>query len=594
MKEIDFYKLPRPIQDSVIEAFRGRFAPAPIISRHGTRRTIVAWLAVSAAAALLLAALCAAGFGDVNSALARHPTAAAAAYVLLAAITAIGVLQALAYNAALVSLPFTPGLFVFPANLIDARDHRLRVFPLAELSRVSANRRGAVVLTFGGTQHAFPLEDPSRSGDVAREIEAAWSRMKAKPDPAELRRLDPFEPPAIESPFASTIPLSREVQGWQSHGWLLAAAVGAVLGLGLFVLRDRMSDARMYAAARARDDVAAYRSYITRGRGHGEVVSQVLLPRAELRLAVAKGSVEAIDDFIRAYPKTGIQAEVAAARRAALTAELERAREAGTLAALLAFAERYPKHGLDKAFNDARHALYARALERYKGEMPEGSEQNADFVRRLLAYAERVGPRSTPQGLRGPAVQVRFRRLPSQDLKRADELVMKSPMFRGVTSLPTRYVDATRLDPQEERTASALAEGLARGFEPELVTFEPGPPFEGSAEERPSVTSPSLVVSYRVESSGSAYGSKKPQIIIMGLKFFFKAEFILPGDAEPLLTSYKIAQRVPAGVIQQQTAAPPPPGSLEAIVYEAMMREAFIDLGERYLSTWFRKRDEPR
>ncbi|WP_437736903.1 hypothetical protein [Sorangium sp. So ce1335] len=593
MREIDFYKLPRPIQDGLIEAFRGRFAPAPIVRRYGTRRTIVVWLAVSAAAGLLLAALCAAGFGDVSSALALHPRAAAAAYALLAAITAIGVLQALAYNAYLISLPFAPGLFVFPANLIDARGHKLRVFSLAELSHVSANRRGAVVLTFGGTRHAFPLEDPSRSGDVIREIEAASSRMKAKPDPAELRRLDPLEPPAIESPFASPIPLSREVPGWQRHGWLFAAAVGVALGLGLFFLRNRMSDARMYAAARARDDVAAYRSYIARGRGHGNVVSLVLLPRAELRLAVAKGSVEAIDDFIRAYPRTGIQAEVAAARRAALAAELERAREAGTLAALLAFAERYPKHGLDKAYGDARHALYVRALDRYKREMPEGSEQNAELVRRLLDYAERVGPRSTPQGLRGPAVQVRFRRLPSQDLKRADDLVMKSPMFRGVTSLPTRYVDATRLDPQEKRTASALVEGLARGFEPEIVTFEPGPPFEGPVEEQLTVTSPSLVVSYRVESSGSAYGSKKPQIIIMGLKLFFKAEFILPGDAAPLLASYKIAPRVPVELIQQQ-AATSPPGTLEAIVYEGMMREAFIDLGERYLSTWFRKRDEPR
>ncbi|WP_437562117.1 hypothetical protein [Sorangium sp. So ce542] len=593
MVVIDFYKLPRAIQDGVIEAFRGRFAPAPIVSRLGTRPTIVAWLAVSAAAGLLLAALCAAGFGDVDSAVALHPTAAAAAYVLLAATTAVGVLRALAYNADLVSLPFAPGLFVFPANLIDARDHRLRVFSLAELSRVSAGPRGAVVLTFGGTRHAFPLDDPSRSGDVIREIEAAWSRMRANPDPAELRRLDPFQPPAIESPFASPIPLSRVVPGWQSYAWLLAAAVGVALGLGLFFLRNRMSDARMYAAARARDDVAAYQRYITRGRGHGDVVSRVLLPRAELRLAVAKGSVEAIDDFIRAYPKTGIQAEVAAARRAALAAALERAREVGTLAALVAFAERYPKHGLDKAFNDARHALYVRALDRYKREMPEGSEQNADFVRRLLAYAERVGPRSTPQGLRGPAVQVRFRRLPSQDLERADELVMKSPMFSGVTSLPTRYVDATRLDPQEKRTGAALAEGLARGFAPELVTFEPGPPFEGSAEERLSVTSPSLVVSYRVESSGMAYGSKKPQIIVMGLKFFFNTEFILPGDAQPLLTSHKIARQIPAALIQQQTGAPPR-GTLEAIVYEAMMREAFIDLGERYLSTWFRERDEPR
>src|SRR6185503_4684887 len=136
-----------------------------------------------------------------------------------------------------------------------------------------------------------------------------------------------------------------------------------------------------------------------------EVVSQVLLPRAELRLAVAQGSVEAVDAFIRAYPKTGIQAEVDAARQNALVGEFERARKTGTLAALLSFAERYPKHGIDKAFDQAKHALYLRAQARYKAEMPKGSESHAEFVGRLVAYAERAGAKTTAKGLRGPTVQ---------------------------------------------------------------------------------------------------------------------------------------------------------------------------------------------
>ena len=80
---------------------------------------------------------------------------------------------------------------------------------------------------------------------------------------------------------------------------------------------------------------------------------------------------------------------------------------------------------------------------------------------------------------------------------------MKSRMYNGVTSLPTRYVDAAGLEPHEQAAAKAIAERLARGFDPEIVTFEPGPPIEGAGEEPQAVTTPTLVVAYRVEPSGT-------------------------------------------------------------------------------------------
>lgn len=594
MTEIDFYKIPRPIQDGLLDAFRGEFTPVPILRQPGTRRTILAWIAVSATAALLLTTLCGVGFGKVESRLALHTTPTAVAYVLLAAISALGVIQALAHRAGLKALPFEPGVFVFPANVIDARDHKLRVFSLADLSNVSADPAGTLVISFDSKRFSFQLTEPSRGQEVVDLIEGARDRMKSPRASVERRQLDPLEPPSVESPLASPIPLARRAALWERQAWLLAAAVGAAVGVGLFYLRNERSDARMFAAVRERDQIASYTSYIARGRRHIETVSQVLLPRAELRLAVAKDSVEAIDAFIRAYPKTGIQTEVDAARRAALLAELERARKVGSLAALLSFAEHYPKNGVDQAFDQAKHAIYGRALQRYKSEMPKGSESNADFVGRLLAYAERVGAKNTAQGFRGPAVQVRFWRQPSKDLKRADDLVMKSPMFAGVTSLPSRYIEAARLEPHEVITARALAEGLARSFDPEIVTFQPGPAIESSAEEPLTVTSPTLVVNYRVESSGTAYASKKPQIILMGLLFFFKTDFMLPADARPLSAKHRIATRIPGDLVRQQDGASPA-GTTETAVYEAMTRDAFVELRDRFFAKWSsRKQDDPR
>ena len=67
------------------------------------------------------------------------------------------------------------------------------------------------------------------------------------------------------------------------------------------------------------------------------MVAQVLLPRAALKEAITKGSVEAIDAFARTHPNTGIGKEIDAARQNALTAEFARARDAATFPSLLGF-----------------------------------------------------------------------------------------------------------------------------------------------------------------------------------------------------------------------------------------------------------------
>ncbi len=585
MIKIDFYKLPRPIQDNLLDAFRGQFTPSPILVRPALRPVMPAWIAVSAAAAIGLLVLSGAGFGKAESALSLHPTAAAAAYVLLAAVCALGVLKALAYRAGLRALPFAPGLYLFSANLIDARDHEFRVYPITELSSVSAGAGGAVVVQFGGATFSFPVADEARTRDAISGVEASRERMRAEPDAKARRILDPFEPPSVESPLAPPIPLSRSAPIWARYAYIVAVAVGANVGVGLFFLRNMTSDNRMFAVAEKRDDVASYKSYLGRGRRHVAKVSQVLLPRAELRAAVALGSVEAIDAFIKAYPNTGIKDEVDAARKAALAAEFERARKANTLAALLSFADRYPNAGLDKTFDQAKHALYIAALSRFKSQVPKGAESTAEFAGRLLAYAERMGAKSTPQGLRGPTVQIRFRRQPSQDMDHTDELVMKSPTYAGAISLPSRYITPANLEPHETSAAQGLAEGLARGFDPEIVTFAPGPPL--GAEEQINAATPTIAVNYRVEASGAAQARTKPRGIFVGLTFYFKTEFTLPGDSKPLTDKQQLVQRVPVDLLRPKGESPGP-GVTEAAVYGAMIRDAFVDIDKRYLGKWFK------
>jgi hypothetical protein len=437
------------------------------------------------------------------------------------------------------------------------------------------------VLAFGLTRFSFPTADRSRAPQAVQAVEAARDRMRAPLSDQERRRLDPLEPPVVANLFTSGVPHAPAAPLWERRRVLLAALLGCAVGAGLFVVRNTMSDARMLAWARARDDVASYSSYLARGRRHRELVSQVFLPRAALRAAVAKGSVEAIDEHRRAYPVTGIQAEVDAARRAALVAEIERARGAGTFAALLSFAERHPEHGLGPAFDEAKHALYARALARIRQKV---SEPYRELVGRLVASAERAGPRKTDAGLRGLTVQVRFRRAPSKEMERAEDLVRRNPMFNGTQSLPSRHLGAARLLPHEKTTAGTLADALARTFDPEIATFEPGPPLDAEADLA-ALKAPTLVVSYRVEPSGAAYAIKKPRGIFLGLLFFFTAEFVLPGDASPVGTKLTSTQRIPADIIR--TGKPPSgSGTLEAAVYDEMARAAFAELQGHYVSKW--------
>jgi hypothetical protein len=156
-------------------------------------------------------------------------------------------------------------------------------------------------------------------------------------------------------------------------------------------------------------------------------------------------------------------------------------------------------------------------------------------------------------------------------------------MFNGTRSLPSVHLDPAKLEPHAVSTARTLADELGRRFDPEILTFEPGPSIQGAGEELPAVTVPTLVVSYRVENSGAAYATKNPRGIFLGMVYHFKADFMVPGDAQPARWKYMSSQRVPLDLLKDPQAS-----GLEATIYDAMTRAAFADAGKRYLAKWFK------
>ena len=584
MTAIDFYALSRAVQDSLLDSMSGQFTPAPLLVRPGPRRASLAWLLVALAAALALPILAGAGYGEVQSPLALPPMGFVAVYAALAALALAAALNALALRAKAQDLPFGPGIFVFPACLVDARTASLVVIPLSELTSVSA-RGGEVVLVLDGRTFAFPPATPGEVDASVKAVEAARAELANAADEEARRLLDPLAAPSVASPLTPDVARTRTAPAWEKWRFLIGAAAGGAIGVALFFARDVGSDARCLAWAKAKNDVPSYEKYLSRGRRHTDLVAKELLPRAALREAVAKGTVEAIDDFARTHPGTKIQGEIDAARDAAVLAELERAKKTATFASVLGFGEKYPDKRKDPTFVQAKHALYARALERY---LKESHEQVADILKRLVAAAEKVEPKKTDTGYKGAVVEVRVRRMPSKEMDCSDDLVRKSPMFNGVGSLVTTHLDDPHLMPQEKALADALATAFSKAFDPEILTFEAKPRLEDGDGKLPDPKVPTLYVSYRVESSGAALASKKPRGIFLGLTFYFSIELALPGDAQPFKSKLTSTERIPLGVLKDADMTAPA-GKIEGQVYDEMTRHAFEELREKYLTIWLKK-----
>ncbi len=95
MNQVDFYGLPRPVQDRLLESLSGQFEPRPLLHQLGARSAALRWLAVAAGAALAVAVVAVVGLGNVDSALALHPLPMVAVHALLLAAVGVGLLSAL-------------------------------------------------------------------------------------------------------------------------------------------------------------------------------------------------------------------------------------------------------------------------------------------------------------------------------------------------------------------------------------------------------------------------------------------------------------------------------------------------------------------
>jgi hypothetical protein len=579
MKKVDFYQLQRAIQDRFVGSVISGFPPAPLAVARGATPRKVLWLVLSAASFVALVVFAKVGYGDLDSGASLHSGKVLVIWAALVFGVVFGLVMAYAQLVRERALPYPPGIYVFPACVIDARSDVFTVHPMAELASVVA-AGSSVRLSFtgtGGQTFVLPV-DAAQSARVVSEVQAGRERAmraEASGDPGELIAVDPLHQPRFSSPVGAREPHARQLPPWGNLGWAIAAAAGVVIGPGLWALRNAGSDARLYARATQADDRRAYAAYLERGHARTAEVRDTLLPLAELRDVERAGDVDALLAFQAAHAGSQIEAQVSAAVHNAMLAELQKAKAPGTLVALEDFRKKYPKHGAPRELREAVDAVFARGLASYKGRAKADDKAQA-FAAKLFDHAKRSGPR----------IEVRFRRKASESMDRADQYVLKTPSFAGVASYPSRYFDDKHASRREELLGKLLTARLDGGLSSELFDVTTGA-LVPDGGPLPEVTVPTLFVTHRQEWSGHAYASTMPRGSYVGVTFFFDATFVIPGQVDKLNVKAEVLKGAALGVLKDDEPALPP-GQAEDKVYEAMAKDAYDQFGTRVLGLLFK------
>lgn len=553
MASVDFHQQSRAAQDRLRGALLGTDFPTPLAKRLGAPPRHVAGMIACAIGLAGLVGLALSQFGAATGE-AVQPKPLAAGYVALGALAVLGLLDALARKRAVRVLPFPPGVYVFSRVVVDARSHRLEVIPLAELT---PSARGDALRLEGP---AGTFEFPGEAG-VLGAIEAA--RAEPLGDAKAENPRDPLAEPLMPSPLAPTDPFPSHVPLWAKLRVAVAVVVGGAVGVGLYTVRNQASDDRAFDAAKQADTVEGWNAYLRSGLRHADEVKQSLLPRAELRVAVKKASVDAILDYQKSHPGL-IEAEVKTALTEALARELAAAAKEGTLAALDAFDAKRKGHGLDADLQKARDAVYVAALGKWKAR--KGTAPEA-----VTAMAALVG---FSQKNKGATVEIRFRRLPSATLGNADKFVTKMPKFNGETSYTSRYFDAAHMAAHEEALGKTVVASLSEVFSKEILTAKVGTPI-AEGDPPPKVTVPTLLVEYHTEWNTTAYSSDKPRGILCGVVVKWAVTFHVPPS-----TSWTTALEFTGTPSMKQILGwankpYPKPGEMEEDLYSVIRKAAF-------------------
>jgi hypothetical protein len=566
MKRTDFFSLTRPAQERFVAATRGQGSPTPLlVANLPLPLGAIGWAALSALAVIAWGYTVKLGYGELSSPLALQPRWLLALEVGLLVLAVLLALQSRRSLRQRVRLPFVPTIYLFPIGAIDARTQHVAVHGWDELRNLDVSASRARV-SFAGGSFSFPLASAAQGEELKARSAEYREKLSAAPTEKDLVALDPLRDNGFRNPF-SPVDSMRPPKPARLPLLELGLLLGAVvLAFGVYSLRNHLGERTIYERAVSENSIAGYRAYLARG-GQRADVSELHLPRAELKAAVAENSVAAVERFQATHPSSKIEPEVQGALRAALLRALDDAKSKGTITALREFESQNQRHlKLVPELPGARVAYLASVLERFQ-KSAKPTKELWLLARRLIVYADQHDGK----------VQVRFAQQESRTLEKNQKLLTASAYYGGDKTLPSHFLVGAPARKAEAQAGADLASALGRAFPSDLLRFEVGPSIATGAAPG-AFKEPTILISYRLEIS-SPLVSKKPRGIYSAVGLIAHAVLSIP-DKEPTTELKHTAWHAPD--IRKVEAGELLPEN----VYGEMLTRAWSKFTAKYAAPW--------
>jgi hypothetical protein len=449
------------------------------------------------------------------------------------------------------SLPYAPGTYLFPADIIIAdKGGSLRVLPLRELKSFkcvhhSTNGRYTHSLLHfdmpGGLQ-LCRVSSQARADAAIQKLSEAERTQSAAAQVGDVATIEAFDPLAAVRVDVdpSSPPTARPAPGWVRWRVALAAAAGLLLALPAWTARNVLSDVSLFRETESQGTEAAYRQYTTQG--------WLFLSRARERLphiafaeAKRKGTVTALRAVLRNYPHSPVEAD---------------------------------------ARNEVR-AAYEKSRAKFRAQAATADPRMVAFMETLVDYMATHDLSS---------VAVRFRSPNPAALAAADARLQARAAGSGRSMAPIapHFEDkSARL--RESAIVDQLNKGFGAIFPADVLALSMGPRLPATGTVPNDV--PAILIDYDVAPSGSIYQSETAVLgkLFVGIKVDFHVSMRVPGTPQSFDFNLDVAPPHQFTVEYDKSSAALAAfeGPPDERVYAVMAERAFDELSAKLRHAFF-------
>lgn len=599
IRTVDFNALPQHIRERLVASFKKQGWPQPILSdTPGFGCAAFGWGFLALNGFFLLVGSLVGGFGDRRNGVEMLFSLSLGAILFISPILMIvrGVMLRK-------SLPFPPGRYLLPLDFIVATERNLKVIPMSSMINfqgVHQHTNGAytgTTLTFyfeGNHNQSITIQGKhlaEQAMGMLRQSQEEVRTAAQNRDANALQRLDPFfeirmndawnsltsrAPHEISPPVATALPIFLQTK-WVWLGMLVAAPV---LGAPVWLLWNMASDETMYSKAKALDSTSGYEHYLYTGVRHADEIRSTLLPKAALKEAKAKGTVTALREVLKKYPKSIIEADA----------------------------------------KKEIHVLFEKTRKEFHDQASTSDARLLPFMDKLIDHLEKNDANQ---------VEVRFHSPSSASLEAVDTLlklrsgdpdgdgkiIPVAPHFSDKDCISRESVIVGRLGDGFSAIFPADIMTLANGAriaekdaeEPLLLgtaakaTKKPGaknaPPPPKPKIDMTGLTAPTIDIRYRVGWAGDIYTESKGDRKFVGIVVQFHVAMVIPGETDVFDFDLEVMPPETFTVNYQtygNLLGANDGGPSEGRVYDVMAARAFDQLSSKLQSVFFRAGFTPK